>query len=99
MSITELLRQVTGKTTDTAGNVGTFAVHTGKGVEGYLEAKLDSSRQTVADWRIKWTAHWRDGDKMAAETSADLPQLLARFGHVDLVPTQPSNPAAFFAKN
>jgi hypothetical protein len=98
MTITEVLRMVSGKTTDRSGHLASYAVRTGQNVVAYLEGRLETSARTIVDWRVKWSVHWRETDQMKTETSTDLQQLLSRFGTVDLLPVPASKPEAFFAK-
>jgi hypothetical protein len=99
MTISEVLRQVSGKTTDTSGHVASYAVRSGGKVVAYLESRLDAGSRTVANWRVQWTAHFRDGANINSETTTDLKQLLANFPDADLQPTSLAKPAEFFAKN
>jgi hypothetical protein len=98
MTITEVLRQVSGKTTDVSGHVASYAVRSGGEVVAYLESRLDNASRTVANWRMLWTAHFRDGSNITSESSTNLKQLLSKFADADLQPTSTSKPAEFFAK-
>jgi hypothetical protein len=98
MTITEVLRQVTGKTTDVSGHVASYAVRSGGDVVAYLESRLDTASRAVINWRMQWTAHFRDGANITSESSTNLNQLLAKFPDADLLPTSPEKPAEFFAK-
>lgn len=97
MTITDVLRQVSGKTTDRSGHVASYTVRSEGAVVAYLESRLDTASRTVANWRIQWAAHWRDGSKLASASSTNLSELLSRFKDVDLQPTSPVKPEEFFA--
>jgi hypothetical protein len=99
MTINEVLRQVSGKTTDRSGHVASYAVRSGGTVVAYLESRLDTASRTIASWRMQWTAHWRNGSKIDSDTSTNLGQLLSRFKDVDLQPTSAANPAEFFEEH
>lgn len=98
MTITDVLRQVSGKTTDRSGHVASYAVRSAGDVVAYVESRLDTASRTVANWRMQWTASWRDGSKIVSETSTNLGQLLSRFKDVDLQPTAVIKPDEFFAQ-
>ena len=98
MTIAEILRQISGRTTDAGGYVASYTVREGQNVVACVDASLDNSSRTVTDWRVKWTAHYRDGAEIKSETSTNLTKLLARFGAVDLTPMSQTKPEEFFAK-
>lgn len=99
MTINEVLRQVSGKTTDRSGHVASYAVRAGGAVVAYLESRLDASSRTVANWRMQWTAHWRNGSEIETDSSTNLGQLLSRFKDVDLQPTSASSPKEFLEQH
>ena len=97
MTIAEVLRQVSGRTTDVFGYVASYSAHAGGEVVAYLESRLDTSSSSMANWRMHWTAHWRDDSNLTSATSTNLNQLLSRFKDVDLQPISRTSPKEFFS--
>ena len=93
MKVDEVLKVMAVGSTVSAGRVAAYAILRAGKVIGYVEANLKS-------WKLIWTASWySNGAVIASKSATELPELMADFGDIDLLPTQAPDRDEFFRLN
>jgi hypothetical protein len=90
MTVAEVLKAESGKSTVTAGYTSGYSLKRDAKVIGFVQARIDQ-------WRLIWSVFTPGADgSINGKSSTNLTKLVEPLGSVDLTPTEIENPDAFF---